>query len=108
MTMSDCIEDCTECHRVCIETKIHCLAQGGSHAERDHIRLLWDCADACRFAADLMSRGSPFHELACGLCEQTCSECAESCEAYPEDAQMARCAEICRRCAASCEAMSAR
>ena len=37
--MQECIEHCTRCHAICLETVTHCLRKGGRHAEADHIRL---------------------------------------------------------------------
>ena len=35
-----CIDECTNCHQVCLSTIQHCLQKGGEHARPDHIRLL--------------------------------------------------------------------
>lgn len=104
--MKHCIEACTTCHQVCVETVSYCLQQGGDHAAPEHIRLLLDCAEICQTSANFMVRGSEHHALTCGVCAEICEMCAESCEALGEDAQMQRCAEECRRCAASCREMA--
>lgn len=100
------VADALECHRVCEETISYCLQQGGRHAEASHIRLLTDCADICRLAADFMVRGSEFHQQLCGLCADVCVRCAEDCEQFGDDAQMRQCAEACRRWAESCRQMA--
>ena len=105
--MHDCIERCSDCHDVCLETVQHCLGRGGEHAAPDHIRALLDCAQACDTSRDFMLRGSPLHHATCGTCAEACERCAESCEALADDdEQMRRCAEECRRCAESCRAMA--
>jgi hypothetical protein len=105
-SMQECIENCTECHRVCLETVTHCLQQGGAHAEASHIRLLLDCVQICQTSADFMSRGSELHAQTCGVCADICERCARDCERWGEDPQMKACAEVCRRCATSCHQMS--
>lgn len=106
--MRECIENCSSCHTICIETAAHCLQMGGKHAEASHIRTLMDCADICATSANFMLRGSDFHPQVCGLCAAVCEQCAASCEQIdPNDEQMRACAEMCRRCARSCREMAA-
>ncbi|MBK8020018.1 MAG: four-helix bundle copper-binding protein [Chloroflexi bacterium] len=112
-TMSDemlrCIDNCMECHRVCVETTAHCLQMGDKHAEQSHIRLLLDCAQICQTSADFMIRGSDLHGMTCGVCAEVCQRCAQDCERLdPDDSQMQACAAACRRCAASCAEMATR
>ena len=61
--MQQCIQNCVECHRVCLETITHCLREGGKHAEAAHIGLMLDCAQICQTSADFMIRGSGLHAL---------------------------------------------
>jgi len=106
--MQQCIQNCTECHHVCLETITHCLQMGGKHAESQHIRLMLDCAQICQTSADLMIRSSDLHHLTCGVCAEVCARCADDCERIdPDNEQMRRCAEACRRCAESCRQMEA-
>ena len=106
MNMDQCIDNCTECHRVCLETAVYCLTKGGKHAEARHVRLLLDCAQICAVSADFMARRSPYHTHVCAECAEICNACAAFCEAHPDpDGQMKRCAEACRACARSCEQM---
>jgi len=105
--MQQCIENCSNCHRVCVETTAHCLQMGGKHAEASHIRLLLDCAQICQTSADFMLRGSDLHGRTCGVCAEVCDRCAQDCERLdPNDAQMQACAAECRRCAESCRQMA--
>jgi hypothetical protein len=104
--MEQCIQNCLDCHRICLETIAYCLQQGGKHAEAAHIRLLQDCAQICATSADFMIRGSDLHTLTCAACAQICARCATACEQMGNDAQMKACAEVCRRCAESCRQMA--
>ena len=106
--MEQCIQNCQDCHRVCLELVTHCLQLGDKHAEATHIRLLLDCAQVCATSADFMIRGSDMHGYTCGACAEVCARCAEECERMAEgDELMLRCAEVCRRCAESCRRMAA-
>jgi hypothetical protein len=96
------IDHCLRCYRVCLDTALsHCLVVGGRHAEAKHIRMLFDCAEICRSAADLLIRGSQWHERMCTLCADACVECAQHCDLLG-DARMSECAEVCRACAEAC------
>lgn len=106
--MRECIENCTNCHAICLETVTHCLQMGGKHAEAGHIRLLLDCAQICATSADFMLRSSDLHQFTCGVCAEACERCAAACEEIGgDDELMRRCAEMCRRCAESCRRMAA-
>jgi hypothetical protein len=103
-----CIKECLGCHSLCLETLTYCLQQDGRHSEKDHIRLLIDCAEVCQTSANFMLRGSPLHPRSCGLCAEVCERCAEDCAKFGGDAQMQACADSCRRCAESCRKMARR
>jgi hypothetical protein len=106
--MHDCIESCSDCHDVCTETIVHCLTKGGAYADRQHIKTLLDCAQACDTSRDFMLRGSALHDMYCRGCSHACDRCAESCEQLAGDDEVLRnCAQTCRRCAESCRQMSA-
>src|SRR5262245_36425961 len=104
--MKQCIAHCMDCYRACIETAMaHCLRVGGEHVEPTHFRLMINCADVCRVAADLMISESTFHARMCALCADVCEACAASCR---EIGDMDECAMACEMCGASCAAMVAR
>jgi hypothetical protein len=105
--MHACIQNCLDCHRICLETTTHCLHKGGQHAEAAHIRLLLDCAEICQTSANFMIRNSPLHGFTCRACAEICERCAVDCERFPDDTQMQECAQLCRRCAESCQRMAA-
>src|SRR4051812_11316954 len=77
--MQTCIENCQDCHTLCIQTAQYCLTLGGKHASADHIRVLLDCADACQTCFNFMSRMSPYHPKYCGNCADLCRACTDSC-----------------------------
>lgn len=105
--MQRCIDHCTQCHAICLETLAHCLNKGGEHANPAHIALLSACADICRTSADTMLRGADVHVHTCAACAEICRRCAADCERFGDDEQMRRCAQACRACADSCAAMAA-
>ncbi|WP_426960355.1 four-helix bundle copper-binding protein [Muricoccus radiodurans] len=106
--MEACIQACLDCHRTCLATIAHCLAQGGHHTEKAHIVLMMDCAQLCATDADFMIRGSAHHARLCGVCAEVCEACAADCEKHGEgDAAMQACVVACRRCAAECRKMAA-
>ncbi|MDQ3813125.1 MAG: four-helix bundle copper-binding protein [Armatimonadota bacterium] len=107
--IQQCLQNCLDCHRLCLETAMHCLPGSGllrgEQAEAGHIRLLLDCAEICQTSANFLLRGSDLHTLTCAVCAEICDLCAVECERV-EDAAMQACAETCRRCAATCAAMA--
>ena len=105
-SMRGCIDECQDCHAICVEAAAHCLTLGGKHASLEHQTLLQDCAQICQTSADYMLRGSALHGATCRACAEVCERCAEACERMGDDATMKRCAEACRRCAASCRQMA--
>ena len=105
--MRECLENCRDCHAVCLQTVQHCLQIGGPHAEASHIGLLLDCSQICETSADFMLRGSPRHGLTCSVCADICASCADDCARLAQnDPMMEKCAEVCRRCADSCQRMA--
>jgi hypothetical protein len=106
--MQQCIQECTNCHSICLATVPHCLEMGGAHAAAPHIGLLLDCAEICQTSANFMLRGSALHARTCGVCAEVCEQCAQDCKRLGgDDAQMRACADACQRCADSCRRMAA-
>jgi hypothetical protein len=107
-TMKECIDNCIECSRVCLETIQHCLNMGGKHSEPSHLNLLQNCALICQTSAQFMISGSELHKETCRACAEVCSSCADDCESIGAgDPIMQRCIDMCRRCSDSCREMSA-
>jgi hypothetical protein len=102
MDLKTCIDNCTQCHRVCLDAALYAMQQ---RLDTAHVRLLLDCAEICQTSANFMLRRSPLHSETCGVCAQICRRCAEACAGMSDDV-MRRCAEMCQRCAESCGEMS--
>lgn len=106
--LEPCIENCVNCHRICLETAaVHFRGEAPKSLPESVVRLLVDCADICRTSADFMIRGSALHAHTCRACAAVCERCAEECDRMGEDPHMAACAEACLRCAETCREMSA-
>ncbi|NMM04849.1 four-helix bundle copper-binding protein [Polaromonas sp.] len=104
-SMQPCIEACTECHQICLQTAMtHCLQLGGKHVEPKHFALMLNCAEICQTSANFQLSGSQFVPKLCALCAEICEACAVSCEAVGD---MDECAAACRKCAQSCTSMAA-
>jgi hypothetical protein len=50
--LEQCIDNCQQCHEVCLRTVNYCLQKGGRHAEPAHIRLMLDCIEICETSAN--------------------------------------------------------
>lgn len=98
--MRECIQNCLECHSICLATVPHCLQMGGEHASQAHITTLLQCAEICQTSANFMLLNAPLHPRVCGVCAEACERCAEECERMANgDQQMLACADSCRRMA---------
>ena len=106
--LEQCIDECTRCYNLCLETVEHCLQLGGKYEDARHIRRLFDCAEACRTNASFMLRGSDLYPSTSILCAEACVRCGQSCEQLNDDEYLAICAEACNRCAEICEQTSMR
>ncbi len=104
--MNECIDNCTQCHAICLETINYCLGTGGAHPAPEHIALLAPVPGTCAPSADALLRGASAPSVVCSACAEICRQCADACDAM-NDPEMTRCAEVCRRCAESCSAMAA-
>ncbi|MCP2936746.1 four-helix bundle copper-binding protein, partial [Salmonella enterica subsp. enterica serovar Typhimurium] len=63
-----CIEACNACAVACDHCAASCLQESNVQQMADCIRLDVDCAQVCRLAAAVMSRGSQFASDVCQLC----------------------------------------
>src|SRR5260370_8637993 len=72
------IDDCKECHLICVQTIQYSVQQGGPHVAPDHLRLLEDCAQLCQTSEDFMLRGSPISAAVCTVCADVCAQFAVS------------------------------
>ena len=107
MDLSECRDACLKTHVACLHAATHVLQKGEAHP-RDLVRVLWDCADQTVVAANLMSRGSPFHHITCGACAALCEAVVlEAGEAGSGgDPILARCVADAERCAKLCREMA--
>jgi hypothetical protein len=102
--MQQCIQNCQECHKVCLQMAMnHCLQMGGKHVEANHMRLMLNCAEICQTSLNFMLSGSEQHKLTCGVCAEVCEACAQSCAQVGD---MDECVQACRQCAQSCRQMA--
>jgi len=102
--MQTCIEACTRCYQVCLQTAMnHCLKIGGKHVEADHFRLMMNCAEICQTSANFQLSSSKFSYRLCEVCAEVCEACVESCEKI---GGMDECVEACEKCAESCREMA--
>lgn len=103
-SMQDCIEACSQCHQVCLQTAMnHCLEAGGKHVEAEHFRLMLNCAEICQASANFQLSSSPFHRQVCAVCADICEACAASCKKI---GGMDECVKACINCAESCRKMA--
>ena len=100
----DCIEVCLDAMNACNVCYVSSLKEYDLAALRDCIKLTRECADICSFAAEAMTRLSPYASEICALCVKMCEECAEECGKHIHD-HCQECAEVCRRCAEVCREM---
>ena len=105
-TMRSCIDACNECALECEHCATACLNEQDVKVLARCIALDLECAEICRTATILMSRGSERAAEFCLLCADACEECAQECERHQHMEHCRRCAEACRRCAAECRRMA--
>lgn len=103
--MQICIQNCSVCHQVCLQTLAYCLKQDGEYLKPKHLKNLMDCAQICMVSADFMSRDSELQKAVSEVCANACLACAESCEQFADDQTLRLCADICRQCEESCGQM---
>ena len=104
--IQQCIEECQQCHAICVETLAYCLNMGGAHAQPHHLAILLDCAELCHLSEDSIRRDSAVVLTLCAACADVCNACATECETFIGDAQMKACADRCRSCATACRKMA--
>lgn len=102
--MEECVRDCLNAHRVCVDTLVYCLERGDLAGRL--ARELLDCAEMCETAAHFLLRGSELHPRACALCAEVCAVLADACDEFADDPQLRVCADACRAASASCRAVA--
>ena|SRR5436853_3950801 len=92
----NCAIECSRCAAACLnEQDVKMLARC--------ISLDLDCADVCRTAASLLSRGSKHGIHLLSECAELCNICAEECEKHARMEHCRKCGEACRACAEACQ-----
>ncbi len=97
--MQQCIQDCLNCHAVCMQTAEADKQKGGKHAKKEYIYLLLDCAEMCLTSAHFMQHDSPLFGYTCQAALQVATHCAGECDSMGDT----DCANASRICASSCE-----
>jgi hypothetical protein len=103
--MEECIQECLNCHRVCMQVFSHLLTleSDAQPATPDQLRLLLDCAQLCALCADFLIRASEFDTSLSHLCREACRRCQQMCETLGQiDLMVPGCAVACARCANAC------
>ena len=104
--MDQCIENCLNCHRACLEAIAGILNEKSTHDHRHLLASLQDCVDICQTSANFMIRGSHMHMETCGACAPICEHCAKECGEINGHEFLKKCAEACAKCAESCGQMA--
>lgn len=93
--LNNCAMECSHCAMACLdEEDVKMLTRC--------IKLNIDCADVCRLAASLLSRGSEHGLHLLDECAELCDACADECESHADMGHCKKCAEVCRHCAGTC------
>ncbi|TDQ42769.1 four-helix bundle copper-binding protein [Aureibacillus halotolerans] len=101
-----CYQACIDTLRASNECYDACLLETNPAELKECIRLTRECADMCAFAAQAISRKSPYVEQICALCAQICEACGHACGPHQHD-YCQRCAKQCFQCAEACRAIFA-
>jgi hypothetical protein len=104
--MLDCIQNCTACEHLCLETLAWCQAQGGEFAKPKFLALLSLCADICGTSQRAMLGGSEAYVFLCDACSQVNQRCASACAEFADEPRLRACAAACANCARSCADMA--
>jgi hypothetical protein len=103
------VETCFETQRVCSEAASHCAMLWTDRSDAREVQLLQKCARICRTSAASFVVGSSLLTQIAAACAKLCEECAQVCDRFAKDRDMAVCAQLCRACARAClEVISAR
>ncbi len=97
--LNNCATECSHCAMGCLDEEdvkmlIVC------------VKLNIDCAEVCRLAASLLSRGSAHGVHLLHECAELCEKCADECEKHQHMEHCKKCADVCRHCAEECSAMA--
>jgi hypothetical protein len=105
-SMVDCIESCSACAHLCIETLAWCQARGGRLADPNHVALLTLCTEICNASARAMARGAETRDFLCHACAKVSQRCADSIRMLGNEPQLRACAAACANAARACADMA--
>src|SRR5262249_4965147 len=88
------IAACYACATVCDRTAGESRDAADPRAMARCIALSADCAEICRTAGALLSRGSDFADMICATCAEICEACSVECGQHET--------RHCRQCADAC------
>jgi hypothetical protein len=94
-TLNNCSTECSHCAMACLDEKEVTMLS-------DCIKQNIDCAEVCRLAASLLSRGSRHGIHLLEECAELCKACAAECKKHDHMAHCRKCAETCFNCAEEC------
>jgi hypothetical protein len=98
-TLNNCATECSHCAMACLdENDVKMLA--------GCIKLNIDCAEVCRLAASLLSRGSEHGIHLLSECAEICNACARECKKHSHMEHCRKCAEVCFNCAEECTSVT--
>jgi hypothetical protein len=103
----ECIEECIECHRICVATLAVHLRPGAQPIPPEHAKLLLDASQASETAVDFMLRGSELAETIARAAGDVCERTASVLESAAGDGPLQACAQHCRRAAGACARFTA-
>jgi len=102
-TVKTAVTECTQCSNICLQTITYCLKEGGEHIQPAHIQSMMDCAVFCQVTVSFLLRESDeFTNDVCSTTAEIAAKCAQRCEEFEDDQQMAACAAACRKAAEAC------
>lgn len=97
----DCIQNCFESYRGCLEMATYCIEQGGEYVTGELLSSLQTCARLCQATVELLVTDSELYAPACEVCAAACDRCADACDIVTDE-QLAALADLCRQCAETC------
>jgi hypothetical protein len=98
-----CVDACRECIKACQAAGKHSTekAKDGEKKYVPALRWIYDCAQTCVLAGQIVGRQGPGHLIACDACAKMCDGCAKACKGFDDD-ELKECAKQCAACAKAC------
>ena len=64
----ECIQNCFESYRGCLEMTVYCIEQGGEYVSGELLSSLQTCARLCQATVELLVTDSELYAPACEVC----------------------------------------